>query len=162
MYSHRICVNILCYPSYKTLLLMIYVFDGYQWFGMPGLSSRLSTYWPINWSNKWRCSQHTSVEQTPTPCVPVASPGLKLKGSVWKADALALTNRANLAWCSDAGTGDIGVQITHEISLMEIPLLMLAQPALGEWLHTYKYKNQRLSADIQTRVKGCSRSPMGD
>ncbi len=32
---------------------------------MPGLGSRLSTYGPKKWSNKWRCNQHTSTDQTP-------------------------------------------------------------------------------------------------
>ncbi len=37
---------------------------------------------PANWPNKWRRNQHTSVDQTPTHCVPFASPGLKTKGGV--------------------------------------------------------------------------------
>ncbi len=36
---------------------------------MPGLSSRLSTYRPTKLSNKWWCSQHTTADQTLTPCV---------------------------------------------------------------------------------------------
>ncbi len=35
----------------------------------PGLGSRLSTYWPTKHPNKWQCSEHTSADQTPIPCV---------------------------------------------------------------------------------------------
>ncbi len=65
--------------------------------GTPELWSRLSTYWPKKWSNKWRCSHHTSTDQTPIPCVLVASSRLKPRGRVWRADAPALSNRAGLA-----------------------------------------------------------------
>ncbi len=75
--------------SKQTLLLPL---RGWcKWFWMPGLGSRLSTCCPTKWSNNWWYSQHTSVNQTPTSCVPVASPGLKPKkgGGVWRADASA-------------------------------------------------------------------------
>ncbi len=90
--------------------------------GTPGLGSRLSTYWPTKWCNKWWCNQHTSADQTPITCVPVAWAGLKPKGRVWRAGAPALSNRTGLAraakpkHCSDAGTGDLGVLTTHERS----------------------------------------------
>ncbi len=72
---------------------------GCQRVGMPGLGSRLSICCPTKRS-KWRCSQHAYADQTPTPCVPVASPGLKPKGRVcmWKANAPALSNRASSTW----------------------------------------------------------------
>ncbi len=65
---------------------------------MPGLGSRLSTYWPTKRST-WRCSQHTSVDQTPIPCIPVASPGFKQNGGggvyvKWRADTPAFSNWA--------------------------------------------------------------------
>ncbi len=57
--------------------------------------------------------EHTSVDQAPTPWVPVASPGFKPKGgSVWRADT-------GLAWAakpSNAGTRDLSVLPTHEAS----------------------------------------------
>ncbi len=59
-----------------------------QWIGMPGLDSRFSTYWPTKRSNKWRCSQHTSADQTPIPCVTRIQT---------KRDAPALSDRARLA-----------------------------------------------------------------
>ncbi len=75
------------------------VFLGCQRVGMPGLGSRLSTYCPTK-RCKWWCSQHTSADQTPIPCVPVASPGLKPKGRVcmWWVGAPALSNWASLTW----------------------------------------------------------------
>ncbi len=91
--------------------------------GTPGLGSRLSTYWPTKWPNNWQCSLHTSVDQTPIPCVPVESPGLKPNGMVCeertlralKPDRIGLSYKDNK--CSDAGTEDLGVLITHETSL---------------------------------------------
>ncbi len=54
----------------------------HQMVGMPGLGSRLSTCCPTKRS-KWRSSQHTSADQTPILCVPVASPRFKQKGRVY-------------------------------------------------------------------------------
>ncbi len=110
---------------------------GCQSVAMPGLAgSRLSTYWPTKWSNKWRCSElHTSAEQTPTPCAPVALSGLNQKGgcsSALKPDRLGLSGKDNQ--CSDAGTGDLGVLTIHETSPMKI-LIMTAQPSQGECRH---------------------------
>ncbi len=66
----------------------------------PGFGSRLSSYWRTKWSNKWWCNQHASADQTPTPCVPVASPGLKPRGGVWRADTAVLSNRTGLTWAA--------------------------------------------------------------
>ncbi len=86
-----------------------------------GWGSNLSTCWPIKWS-KWRCRQHTSADQAPIPCVPVASPGFKPKGKVyarvWRAGALkpgkfGLICKANK--CSDAATGGLSVLLIQEI-----------------------------------------------
>ncbi len=81
--------------------------------GTPGLGGRLSTYRTTTWSNKWLCNQRTSANPTPIPCVSVASPGLRSKGSgrsgTLKPDRLGLI-------CSDAGTEDLGVLTTHETS----------------------------------------------
>ncbi len=69
--------------------------------------------------NKFRCIQHTSADQTPIHCVPVASSGLKLKGGgrvksgrsgAPNPGKFGLSCKANK--CNDAGTGDIGVQPT--------------------------------------------------
>ncbi len=78
----------------------VWLASGCQWVGMPVLSSSLSTYWPTKWSNQWWCSQHTSDDQTPIPCVPAASPGMKPKARVWRANALAFTNRTSLTWAA--------------------------------------------------------------
>ncbi len=61
-----------------------------------GLGNRLSTYWRTTWSNKWRYSQHTSF----ISCVPIVSPGLRLKRRVWRADASALPNRTGVPWAA--------------------------------------------------------------
>ncbi len=58
------------------------IYTGCQWFGVPGLGSRLSTYWPTKWPSKSWCSQHTSTKQTSIPSAPVSSPGFKPKGRV--------------------------------------------------------------------------------
>ncbi len=47
---------------------------GFQWATLPGLGSRLCTYWPIKWSNKWWRSQHTSAG--PTPVIYASTSGL--------------------------------------------------------------------------------------
>ncbi len=84
---------------------------------MPGLGIRLSTY-------KWRCnSQHTSDDQTPTPCVRVTLIKTKRKGLCVKSgrSSALKPGKLNLATkCSDAGTGDLGVLTTHEASPMEM------------------------------------------
>ncbi len=67
--------------------------------GTPGLGSRLSTYWPTKWPKKLWCNQHTSTDQTHTPCVPVSSPGFKPKGKAWRAGALK-PDKLNLAWAA--------------------------------------------------------------
>ncbi len=52
-----------------------------RWKSRQRVGNKLSTHCPTKRSNKWRCSQHVSCDQTPIPCVPVtASPGLKPKG----------------------------------------------------------------------------------
>ncbi len=96
---------------------------------MPGLSSSLGTYWPTKRFNKWRCSQHTSTDQTPIPCVPIRLPALKPKGIVvWRADALALTNCASLAWAAkplNAATPGLGTSVCY------LPM----KHHLWKWLH---------------------------
>ncbi len=74
---------------------------GCQRVGTPGLGSRLSTLWPTKWSNKWRCSQHTSADQTPIPYVLASSPWLKPKGRVCEEWMLRrYQNRTSLAWAA--------------------------------------------------------------
>ncbi len=77
--------------------------------GMPGLGSKLSTYW-----QKRKCGQHTSAKQNSIPWVSVVSPGLKPNRRVWRAVRLGLSCKATK--CSDAGTGDLGVLTAHETS----------------------------------------------
>ncbi len=60
--------------------------NGCQRVGTPELGSRLSTYLSTKLS-KWQCSQHASADQAPIASVSFASPGLKPKGRVWRADA---------------------------------------------------------------------------
>ncbi len=62
---------------------------GCQRVGMPGLGSRLSTYWKTKFPNKWQRNPHTSVDQTPIPCVTWIK--TKREGA-WRAVALALLN----------------------------------------------------------------------
>ncbi len=91
-------------------------------FGCQCTDSRLSTYWRKTWSNKLRCCHHTSVDQTPIPCVPAASPGLKpniesvksRRSGDHKPDTFGLSCKATK--CSDAGAGDLGMLTTHETS----------------------------------------------
>ncbi len=99
--------------SFKHLLFSSDIM-GCQRVGTPGLGSRLSAYWPTEWSKKWWCNKHNSVDQTPIPCVPVASLGLTPKGSVWRADAPALTNETGLAWAAkpiNAATPGLGTSL---------------------------------------------------
>ncbi len=72
---------------------------------MPELGS---TYQPKERSNEWRCSQHTSADQTPIPCVPVAQKeGVKSGYSgALKPGLLGLSCKANK--CSNVGIGDLG------------------------------------------------------
>ncbi len=89
--------------------------------GMPRLGSWLSTYWPTKLSNKWRCSQRTSAEQTSIFCVPITSLlslWLKLKRSVkggrpgaLKPDKLDLSRKGNKF--SDPGTQNLGALPTQ-------------------------------------------------
>ncbi len=128
---------------FNRILITISMCSGCQRVGMPGLGSRLSTCCPTKRS-KWRCSQHTSADQTPIPCVPVASPGLKPKGGrgggVCEERTLrrSQTGQAQLGLsckaskCSDAGTGDLSVLPAHETSPMN-RLVMPAQPDPGEF-----------------------------
>ncbi len=125
--------------------------------GTPGLGSRLSTYWPTKWPNKWRCSHHTSADWTPTPCVFVASLWLKPKGRVWRADAPALSNQTGLAWTAKpitAATPGLGNSVClvptkhHHGS----PLVMPAQPTLGECC--LKYKVQKYSLLLKNWALG--------
>ncbi len=74
--------------------LIVQVPNRYKNVGMPGLGSRWNIYLPRKWSNKWRCNQHTSVDQAPILCVPVASSGLKPKGRVLKEDPPAVSSCA--------------------------------------------------------------------
>ncbi len=99
-----ICVHYLeCMTVYHLStgnLMAMFFTDTISWcqsINPPGLGSRLSTCWPTKWPNNWRCSQHTSVDQTPTPCVPVASPGFKPKGRVGRADTPARAKRGGVA-----------------------------------------------------------------
>ncbi len=55
---------------------------GVKGFCTLGLGSWLSTYWPTTLSKKCLCNHHTYAYQTPIPCVPVASRGLKPTGRV--------------------------------------------------------------------------------
>ncbi len=91
---------------------------GCEWVGMPRLGSRLSTYWPTKWFNKWWCSQHTSAKQISIPCLSVESPELKTKGRVCEERALGLSSEASN--CSDVGTGDLDVPNSHKASLMKV------------------------------------------
>ncbi len=77
---------------------------GCQRVGIPGLGSRLSTCCPTKRS-KWRCSQHTSADQTPIHCVPVASPRFKQKGRVCM--------RRVDAECWNAGPGPVDTATRH-------------------------------------------------
>ncbi len=93
-----------------------------KWVGTPGLGSRLSTYWPTKWSNKWRCYQHTSARQTPlrprhrVTWIKTKKGGSMKNGcfSALKPERLGLSCKANK--CRDAGIGDLGVLTTHEAS----------------------------------------------
>ncbi len=89
---------------------------------MPGLGSRLSTYWPTKWPNKWWCWQHTSAKQISIPCYPFALPRLKPKGRVCEERTLGLSSEASN--CSDAGTGDLDVLTSHEASLMKVTRIL--------------------------------------
>ncbi len=95
---------------------------------MSGLDSRLSTYWPKKRYNESRCSQHTSTDQTPISCAPVASPELKPNGRMWRADAPALSNRTGLAWAAkpiNAATPGLGTSVCY------LPM----KRHLWNWLH---------------------------
>ncbi len=67
---------------------------------------------------KWQCIQHTSVDQTPIPCVPwikTKREDVKSGSSgALKPDRLGLSCKANKS--SDAGAGDLGGLPTHETS----------------------------------------------
>ncbi len=77
--------------------------------GMPGLGSRLSTYWPTK-KAQIGCSQHTS----PIPWVPVASPGFKPKGRVCTYSGVLEPDKLNLAWAAkplNAATPGLGPSV---------------------------------------------------
>ncbi len=88
-------------------------------------------------SNKWRCNQHTSADQTEIPCVPwIKAQGEDVNSGrpgAHKPDKIGLSCKANK--CSDAGTGDLGVLSIREISPW---LVMPAQPAPDECSHKCK------------------------
>ncbi len=105
-------------------------FHGCQRVGMPGLGSRLSTCCPTKRS-KWRCSQHTSADQTPILLRPHRVTGIQTKmEGVRVCEKWTLrhsqTGQAQLGLnckaskCGDCGTGDLGVLPTHETSLMKM------------------------------------------
>ncbi len=105
--------------------------------------------WVVDWaptdlkrSHEWQYSQHTSADQTPIPYVPVASPGLKPKGRMWRADAPALSNRAALAWGAkpmNAATLGLGNLVRYLPIKHHYALVMPAHPAQGECRCKYKY-----------------------
>ncbi len=79
--------------------------------------------WTVDWaptdlkrSNEWQCSQHTSTDQTPIPCVPVTSPALKPKGRAWRAGTPALASRTGLTWAAKpikAATPGLGTSVCY-------------------------------------------------
>ncbi len=87
--------------------------DECQRVGMPGLGSRLSTYWPKKWF-ELRCSQHWSADQTLIPCVSSRHLDSNKIKCMWRPCKLGLSCKANK--CSYAGVGDLGVLPTHESS----------------------------------------------
>ncbi len=93
-----------------------YTRNMFQWLGVPGLGSRLSTYWHTKRPNKWRCCHHTSADLTPIPRVTwikTEREGVRSEYSgAHKPGMLGLSCKATK--CSDAGTGDLGVLTTHE------------------------------------------------
>ncbi len=108
--------------------------------GMPELGHRWSTYWQTNRSNRWRCNHYTSAGQAPIPCIPVASPGLKPIGRVWRADVPALKNRRSVAVTPGQGTCACFLRMKHHYALG-----MPAQPAQDEYRRKYKWSTGLLS-----------------
>ncbi len=109
--EYEICVLTIIYYYWapSTLLLchtwLVIALCAYcnrlQSVGMPGLSGRLSTYWPTKLPNKCWCNKNTSVDQTPIPCVPIVSRGLKQKREgVQRADSPVLADWASLVWAA--------------------------------------------------------------
>ncbi len=85
----------------------------WQWFGMPGLISRLITYWPIQWSNGSVVSTHLPIKLPP---LGVKNQRLHVKSGfsdALKPCRLGLSCKAPKN--SDIGTGGLRVLPTHAI-----------------------------------------------
>ncbi len=98
---------------------------GCQGVGVPGLGSRLSTYWnPL-----WRCSHQNSADHNGTPCdtwIKTKSEGVKnWRPGSYNPDKLCLS--CKVTKCNDVWTGDLGVLTTHGTS-----------PGRGECRRKYK------------------------
>ncbi len=121
--------------SFFLTLPWLPVFAGTETFSKEGyscLGSGLSTYWPTKRPNTWRCSHHTSADQTPIPCDPAAPPGLKPK---WRVCEERPLRRSQTGQAEGLKTSACYLPMKHCHALV-----MPAPPAPGECRLKYKYK----------------------